>query len=69
VISEGEVPSFTKRRQKKEILFDNNSSYQHYRLTFPKLVDVYSKEMQIAEIELLKKDVIAKDDLLCNCKG
>ena len=68
VISEGEVPSFTKRRQKKEILFDNNSSYQHYRLTFPKLVDVYSKEMQIAEIELLKKDVIAKDDLLARAQ-
>ena len=31
-------------------------------------MDVYSKEMQIAEIELLKKDVIAKDDLLARAQ-
>ena len=68
LISEGDVPVFTKRKQKKEILFDNNQSYSNYRLTFPKLSDVYAKVMQIAEIELLKRDVLPKDDILARAQ-
>ena len=68
LISEGDVPSFTKRKQKREILFENNQSFTTYRLTFPKLSDVYAKVMQIAEIELLKKDVATKDDLLARAQ-
>ena len=67
-ISEGEVPAFTERKQKKEILFENNKSYNTYRITFPKLMDVYSKEMQIAEIELLKRDVMPKDNILARAQ-
>ena len=68
LISEGDVPVFTKRKQKKEILFDNNQSFTTYRLTFPKLSDVYAKVMQIAEIELLKRDVLPKDDILARAQ-
>ena len=68
LISEGDVPVFTKRKQKKEILFDNNQSYNNYRITFPKLSDVYAKVMQIAEIELLKRDVLPKDDILARAQ-
>ena len=68
LIAEGVVPSFTERKQKREILFENNQSYSHYRLTFPQLADVYQKNMQIAEIELLKKHVVAKDDLLARAQ-
>ena len=68
LISEGDVPVFTKRKQKKEILFDNNQSFTSYRLTFPKLSDVYAKVMQIAEIELLKRDVLPKDDILARAQ-
>ena len=68
LISEGNVPSFTKRKQKREILFENNQSFTIYRLTFPKLSDVYARFMQIAEIELLKKHLAAKDDLLARAQ-
>ena len=68
LISEGDVPSFTERKQKKEILFDNNQSYTHFRLTFPQLADVYEKNMQVAEIQLLKKHMVAKDDLLARAQ-
>ena len=68
LISEGNVPSFTKRKQKREILFENNQSFTTYRLTFPKLSDVYARFMQIAEIELLKKHLKAKDDLLARAQ-
>ncbi len=68
LISEGDVPSFTKRKQKREILFENNQSFTTYRLTFPKLSDVYARFMQIAEIELLKKHLAAKDDLLARAQ-
>ena len=68
LIAEGDVPSFTERKQKREILFENNQSYSHFRLTFPQLADVYQKNMQIAEIELLKKHVVAKDDLLARAQ-
>ena len=68
LISEGDVPVFTKRKQKKEILFDNNKSYSNYRIIFPKLSDVYARVMQIAEIELLKRDVLPKDDILARAQ-
>jgi hypothetical protein len=68
LISKGDVPVFTKRKQKKEILFDNNQSYSNYRITFPKLSDVYARVMQIAEIELLKRDVLPKDDILARAQ-
>jgi hypothetical protein len=68
LISEGDVPVFTKRKQKREILFENNQSFTTYRLTFPKLSDVYAKVMQIAEIELLKRDVLPKDDILARAQ-
>ena len=68
LISEGDVPSFTKRKQKREILFENNQSFTTYRLNFPKLSDVYARFMQIAEIELLKKHLAAKDDLLARAQ-
>ena len=68
LISKGDVPVFTKRKQKKEILFENNQSFTIYRLTFPKLSDVYARVMQIAEIELLKRDVLPKDDILARAQ-
>ena len=64
IISEGSVPNFEKRLQKHHIYFDNNISYSKYKLTFPKLADIYSKEMQIAEIELLKAEMTVADELL-----
>ena len=69
LISEGDIPNFDKRKQKKQLFFENNQSFSHYRLVFPKLADVYSKQMQVAEIELLKKEVMVADDLLARAKG
>jgi hypothetical protein len=69
LISEGEVPNFEKRNQKHEIFFDNNESYKSYRILFPKLADIYSKEMQISEIELLKSNVASPDELLNEAKA
>ena len=68
VISQGEVPHFQKRNQKHEIFFDNNKSFKSYRITFPKLADIYAKEMQISEIELLKADTVSTDPLLVEAK-
>lgn len=68
VISQGEVPHFQKRNQKHEIFFDNNKSFKSYRITFPKLADIYAKEMQISEIELLKADTVSTDPLLEEAK-
>ena len=64
IISVGSVPNFEKRLQKHHIYFDNNISYSKYKLTFPQLADIYSKEMQIAEIELLKAEMTVADELL-----
>ena len=64
IISEGKVPNFEKRNQKHEIFFENNNSYQSYKIIFPELADIYAKEMQISEIELLKSDVASPDELL-----
>ena len=64
VISEGKVPNFEKRNQKHEIFFENNKSYQSYKIIFPELADIYAKEMQISEIELLKSDVASPDEML-----
>ena len=64
IISEGAVPNFEKRLQKHHIYFENNISYSKYKLTFPKLADIYSDEMQIAEIELLKAEMTVDDELL-----
>ena len=53
-ISEGTVPAFTDRGQRKQIFIENNSVYSTFRITFPSVVDYNSSnEMQIAEIELL----------------
>ena len=68
LISQGDVPHFKKRNQKHEIFFDNNQSYKTYRLIFPKLADIYAKEMQISEIELLKADIVSNDSLLQEAK-
>ena len=68
LISQGYVPHFKKRNQKLEIFFDNNESYKSYRITFPKLADIYAKEMQISEIELLKADTVSNDPLLEEAK-
>ena len=68
VISQGDVPHFQKRNQKHEIFFDNNKSFKSYRITFPKLADIYAKEMQISEIELLKADTVSTDPLLEEAK-
>ena len=68
VISQGDVPHFQKRNQKHEIFFDNNKSFKSYRITFPKLADIYAKEMQISEIELLKADTVSRDPLLEEAK-
>ena len=57
-----------KRNQKHEIFFDNNQSYKTYRIIFPKLADLYAKEMQISEIELLKADTVSNDPLLEEAK-
>jgi len=43
-------------------------SFKSYRITFPKLADIYAKEMQIAEIELLKADTVSNDPLLEEAK-
>ena len=69
LISEGEVPNFEKRNQKHEIFFENNESYKSYRILFPKLADIYAKEMQISEIELLKSNVASPDELLNEAKA
>ena len=69
LISEGEVPNFEKRNQKHEIFFENNVSYKSYRILFPKLADIYAKEMQISEIELLKSNVASPDELLNEAKA
>jgi hypothetical protein len=68
LISQGDVPHFKKRNQKHEIFFDNNRSFKSYRITFPKLADIYAKEMQISEIELLKAGTISNDPLLEEAK-
>jgi hypothetical protein len=68
LISQGDVPHFKKRNQKHEIFFDNNRSFKSYRITFPKLADIYAKEMQISEIELLKAGTISSDPLLEEAK-
>ncbi|MEC8791706.1 MAG: PSD1 and planctomycete cytochrome C domain-containing protein [Verrucomicrobiota bacterium] len=68
LISQGDVPHFKKRNQKHEIFFDNNQSYKTYRIIFPKLADLYAKEMQISEIELLKADTVSNDPLLQEAK-
>ena len=68
LISQGDVPHFKKRNQKHEIFFDNNQSYKTYRIIFPKLADLYAKEMQISEIELLKADTVSNDPLLEEAK-
>ena len=68
LISQGDVPHFKKRNQKHEIFFDNNKSFKSYRITFPKLADIYAKEMQISEIELLKADTVSSDPLLEEAK-
>ena len=68
LISQGDVPHFKKRNQKHEIFFDNNRSFKSYRITFPKLADIYAKEMQISEIELLKAGTVSNDPLLEEAK-
>ena len=68
LISQGDVPHFKKRNQKHEIFFDNNQSYKTYRIIFPKLADLYAKEMQISEIELLKAEIVTNDSLLQEAK-
>ena len=68
LISQGNVPHFKRRNQKHEIFFDNNRSFKSYRITFPKLADIYAKEMQISEIELLKADTVSTDPLLEEAK-
>ena len=68
LISQGDVPHFKKRNQKHEIYFDNNRSFKSYRITFPKLADIYAKEMQISEIELLKAGTVSNDPLLEEAK-
>jgi len=68
LLSQGDVPHFQKRNQKHEIFFDNNRSFKSYRITFPKLADIYAKEMQISEIELLKADTVSSDPLLEEAK-
>ena len=61
-------PALPSASRSREILFENNQSFTTYRLNFPKLSDVYAKFMQIAEIELLKKHLAAKDDLLAQAQ-
>ena len=68
LISQGDVPHFKKRNQKHEIFFDNKRSFKSYRITFPKLADIYAKEMQISEIELLKAGTVSNDPLLEEAK-
>jgi hypothetical protein len=68
LISQGDVPHFKKRNQKHEIFFDNNRSFKSYRITFPKLADIYAKEMQISEVELLKADTVSNDPILEEAK-
>ena len=68
LISQGDVPHFKKRNQKHEIFFDNNRSFKSYRITFPKLADIYAKEMQISEIELLKAGTVSNNPLLEEAK-
>ena len=69
LISQGKVPHFKKRNQKHEIFFDNNKNFKFYRITFPKLADIYAKEMQISEIELLKANVLSTNPLLKEAKN
>ncbi|MCP4507227.1 MAG: hypothetical protein GY826_12670 [Fuerstiella sp.] len=56
LIDIGEVPPFTERHQRQELLVHNpeKQSYLHYRLTFPTLADTaHANSMQIGEVELL----------------
>ena len=64
IISSGAVPNFKKRNEKHQVYFNNKNAYSVYRITFPKLADIYAKEMQIAEVELLKSNVVSSNNLL-----
>ena len=58
LIDIGEVPPFTERHQRQELLVHNpgKQSYLHYRLTFPTLADTANaNSMQIGEVELLSE--------------
>jgi hypothetical protein len=54
-ISSGAVGPFAFRREIQQIGFANSSTYQHYRVVFPTVVDeVAANSMQIAEVQLLR---------------
>ena len=54
-IARGEVPAFSARFQEKAISFPNDKAYSTYKLVFPTLAGKGDIPMQIAEIELLRK--------------
>ena len=57
------VMFLTSKKEIKNMRFSLiiTESFKSYRITFPKLADIYAKEMQISEIELLKADTVSND--------
>lgn len=53
LISQGDVPVFDDRFTAVEIAFNNNKSFEYYRLTFPNLRGGSGQLMQVAEVEFL----------------
>lgn len=53
LISEGDVPAFGTRFERREVGFENTVSYITYQLLFPMTVGPNQNSMQIAEIELI----------------
>jgi hypothetical protein len=56
-IARGSVPPFKARHQKKRISFANDKAYSKYKLIFPDLAGKDDIPMQIAEVELIRKEV------------
>jgi hypothetical protein len=55
LVSEGEVPEFSARFQRREIRFEEKSKfYKYYKITFPTVVDASSaNSFQIGEVQFL----------------
>ena len=67
LISEGEVPNF--ENEIKHEIFLIIRILQILQNFILKLADIYAKEMQISEIELLKSNVASPDELLNEAKA
>ena len=53
LITEGDVPGFTKRKQRKVISFENHKFYSYYKISFHSTVSESTSYVQISEVEVL----------------